>query len=88
MSQPDCSFIRWVSSMSAHFRGKWEEEKGKVLLSRKGDKATNPAAATKGEESMSVLLRIAEFNFNTIKEEEEKKGQNNSKYKVIWKSFG
>lgn len=38
------------------------------MLSRKGDKATNPAAAIKGEKS-TVLLRIAEFAFNTIKEE-------------------
>lgn len=39
------------------------------MLSRKGDKATNPAAAIKGEKSITVLLRIAKFAFNTIKEE-------------------
>jgi len=55
--------------ISAHLRGKWEGEKGKILLSRRGDKATNPAAAIKGEQSVSDSLRIAEFNFNAIKEE-------------------
>lgn len=73
MSQPDSSFIRCFSLISAHFRGTWEGEKGKVLLSRRGDKATNPASAIKGEKSVSVLLRIAEFDFKTIKEEKRTK---------------
>lgn len=85
VSQPHSSFIRWFSLISAHFRGKWEGEKWMALLSRRADKATNPAAVIKGEKSMPILLKIAEFN--TIKEE-KKKEQNKSKYKVIWKSFG
>lgn len=39
------------------------------MLPRRGDKATNPAAAITGEKTTPVLLRIAEFNFNTRRKE-------------------